>query len=85
MTGYQFTVTCRHCGALLDHDAGTRGNVSRVAAVAHCTECGSTYRLDITLSVLNGPAIRDTMPDVACRNPDAVGAPLINALLEAQR
>jgi hypothetical protein len=75
------------CGALLDHDAGTRGDVARVAAVAHCTECGSTYRLDITLSVLNGPAIRCTMPagDVACRNPDAPGAPLIDLLMAAQR
>ena len=88
MTGYTFAITCRGCGAELQHTADGVVRPDATTALATCTECGSLYRIDLRVAVLNGPAIRETLPpadDVACRNPHAPGAPLIAALMEAQR
>jgi hypothetical protein len=84
MNGYSFTVTCTHCGEHLQHKAGGAVYPNRTRALAHCVECGSDFLLVVDLQTLSGPAIRETMRDIDCnRDPDAPGAQLINALMEA--
>lgn len=62
MTSFTFNVTCIHCEALLEHTAGSGRHPRMQSVVAACTECGSQYRLNVELLVLNGPAIRETLP-----------------------
>ena len=87
ITGYHIPLTCRHCGDALTHTASGAVYAQDTSALAACTGCGSKYHVQVRFTVLDGPAIRATMPaeDAACRNPQAVGAPLIALLLEAQR
>lgn len=85
MTGYMIPVTCPHCAAQLAHTAAGATYTHRTCALAACTGCGSQFRVDVVLSVLSGPAIRDTLPavDVACSNPNAPGRALIDSILAA--
>ena len=62
MSGYTFTVTCLHCESVLEHNAGSAAHPRMRSVVAACTACGSQYRLNVELLVLNGPAMRETLP-----------------------
>lgn len=88
MTGYQFRVTCVGCGHPLAHRADGVAYPHHTKAVADCTHCGSAFIITVVLQTLTGPAIRESLPpatDVVCRNPDAPGAALINALMAADK
>ena len=89
MTGYTIPLTCPHCGALMAHTAGSTPRLRSVVALCACTECGSQYRLDVVLSVLSGPAIRDTLPSEPPhqgveRDLSAPGAALIDTIMRAE-
>ena len=93
MTGYTFPLTCVGCGSTLAHTASGAVYLQHTAAIAACTNCGSTFKVTVRLEVLNGPAIRVTLPHEAetarnvatgGRNMYAEGAGLIDALLAAQ-
>lgn len=61
MNGYRFSIGCLHCEAPLEHTAGCAGHPRMQSVIAACTACGSQYRLNVELLVLNGPAIRETL------------------------
>lgn len=96
MTGYTFTLTCPYCSGEMKHLADGRAHSHfGTAALADCTGCHSQYRVDVRLSLLSGPALRQELCDAPPspyegaaryargRNLNAQGAPLIAALIEA--
>ena len=79
-------MTCVSCAHPLAHRADGVAYPHQTRAVADCTNCGSTFLIAVVLQTLSGPAIRESLPpapDVVCRNPDAPGAALIDALMAA--
>jgi len=83
MNGYEFAVRCLYCSSKLEHTSASQRGTQEQRAVAHCPECGSDFILQVTLAVLSGPAIRETIPmyDAVSRNPDAPAAGLVDALV----
>lgn len=85
---YRFAVTCPHCGGDLAHVASGATYKHRTCALVACTECGSRLKMDVTLSVLDGPAIRDTLPPAPEKPAPLLATPghaLIRAIMAAER
>ena len=59
---YQFSLTCRECGALLEHRASGESTGSFTQAIAGCTECATEYLIRVAVEATNLPARNRRMP-----------------------
>jgi len=57
MTGYQFMLTCAHCGGTLRHKADGTVTKRAVAALGECTGCRAVWRVDVRLSCVREPVV----------------------------
>jgi len=55
MTGYEFPITCAHCGGALRHKADGTVTKRAAAALGECTECRAMWRVDVRLSCVREP------------------------------
>tara|TARA_R110000868_G_scaffold135832_1_gene348460 strand:+ start:2376 stop:2666 length:291 start_codon:yes stop_codon:yes gene_type:complete len=57
MTGYEFPLTCAHCGGALRHQADGTVTKRAAAALGECTECRAMWRVDVRLSCVREPVV----------------------------
>jgi hypothetical protein len=82
--GYQFALTCAHCGARLQHRADGAVTTRGATALGECTECRALWRVDVRLACLREPAARTTTAGRHHWDATAPFAGLIRTIMQAE-
>jgi hypothetical protein len=84
MTGYEFALTCAHCGGALRHQADGIVTKRAAAALGECTGCRAVWRVDVRLSCVREAQTRLGSLEEHPWDETAPMAGLIRLLMQAE-
>jgi hypothetical protein len=81
MSAAAVPVACT-CGGTITHTTSSRTYSHGVSGVATCTTCGTVWRVDVRMLVLDGPFDRPARNGARrLRDPEAWGARVIDSIM----